>query len=110
MTKSKKKYTDFFEISKENMPPGRFDSAVRRGEEIVDFLRLAEARKVMGLRQTDINGYTQAAVSKIENRPDIKLSTLINYMESIGMNIKISGLPHDEEDAEFEILNTKICK
>ena len=74
-----------------------------RGDEIVAFLKLAEARKKMGLRQIDIEGFTQAEVSKIENRPDIKLSTLIDYLKSIGMGVKIVGVSDDDHE-EFEIL------
>lgn len=107
MAKKKKKYTDFFESAKEVMPADRFKRAIERGEEIVAFLRLAEARKRMGLRQVDVDGYTQDEISKIENRFDIKLSTLINYMKSIGMGIKIVGIPENDEEEEFEILTAK---
>lgn len=107
MAKTKKKYTDFFESAKEVMPPNKFKRAVERGEEIVAFLRLAEARKKMGLRQVDVDGYTQDEISKIENRSDIKLSTLIDYMKSIGMGIKIVGIPQNDEEKEFEILTAK---
>ena len=103
----KKKYTKFFESAKEVMPPERFKRAIDRGEEIVAFLRLSEARKKMGLRQVDVEGYDQAEVSKLENRTDIKLSTLIDYMKSIGMRIKIIGIPENKSEEEFEILTTK---
>lgn len=89
------------------MPPEKFKRAVERGEEIVAFLRLAEARKKMGLRQVDIDGFTQTEISKIENRSDIKLSTLIDYMKSIGMGVKIVGIPEDDGEEEFEILTAK---
>lgn len=92
------------------MPAEKFKRAIERGEQIVTFLRLAEARKKMGLRQVDIDGFSQTEVSKIENRADIKLSTLIDYMQSLGMGLKIVGIPADSEDEEFEILTTKIAK
>ncbi|MCX6103713.1 MAG: helix-turn-helix transcriptional regulator [Proteobacteria bacterium] len=107
MAKPKKKYSNFFESAKEIMPPKRFKRAVERGEETVAFLRLAEARKKMGLRQVDVDGYTQTEISKIENRSDIRLSTLIDYMKSIGMGIKIMGIPKNDDEDEFEILTAK---
>lgn len=107
MAKAKKKYRDFFESAKNVMPPDRFKRAVERGEKIVAFLRLAEARKKMGLRQVDVSGYSQTEVSKIENRSDIKLTTLIAYMKSIGMGLKIVGIPQNETEEEFEILTAK---
>jgi len=45
--------------------------------------------------------------SKIENRSDIRLSTLIDYMKSIGMGIKIMGIPKNDDEDEFEILTAK---
>ena len=110
MAKSKKKYQDFFETAKEVMPADKFKRAIERGERIVAFLKLAEARKKMGLNQVDVDGFTQAEVSKIENRTDIKLSTLIDYMQSIGLGVKIVGIPQNSDEEEFEILTTKIAK
>ncbi|MBK7845794.1 MAG: helix-turn-helix transcriptional regulator [Bdellovibrionales bacterium] len=107
MAKTKKKYSDFFESAGEVMPQDKFKRAVERGEQVVAFLHLAEARKKMGLRQVDVEGYTQDEISKIENRSDIKLSTLIDYMKSIGMGIKIVGIPQNDDEEEFEILTAK---
>lgn len=107
MAKSKKKYQDFFDSARAVMPPARFKRSIERGQKIVAFLQLAEARKKMGLRQVDVKGYTQDEISKIENRSDIKLSTLVEYMKSIGMGIKIIGLPRNAEEEEFEIFKVK---
>lgn len=106
MSEKKEKYSDFFDSAKKVMPSDKFKRATERGEEIIAFLRLAEARKKMGLRQIDVDGFSQAEVSKIENRSDIKLSTLIDYMKSIGLGIKILGISEDSEE-EFEILKAK---
>jgi hypothetical protein len=104
--RKQKKYSDFFEHAKKVMPSKQFKRAKERGEKIVAFLRLAEARKKMGLRQVDVDGFTQTEISKIENRSDIKLSTLIDYMKSIGLGVKIIGIP-ENQDEEFEILVAK---
>ena len=37
--------------------------------------------------------FTQSSVSKIEKRKDIKLSTLIDYLDSLGMGLKIITYP-----------------
>lgn len=103
MKKTKQKYGDFFEFAKKVMPPAQFKRAMERGEQIVAFLRLAEARKKMGLRQGDVKGFSQTEISKIEHRTDIKLSTLIDYMKALGMGVKIVGVSEDEEE-EFTIL------
>ncbi len=106
-TKTKKKYGSFFDHADKVMSKENAKKADKRAEDIVSFLKLAEARKRMGLRQTDIKSFSQADVSKIENRSDMKLSTLIEYMRSIGMGLKIVGIPEDNEREEFLILKAK---
>jgi len=39
--------------------------------------------------------------------PTRRLSTLIDYMKSIGMGIKIMGIPKNDDEDEFEILTAK---
>lgn len=108
MNKKKlKKYPSFFEHSAKVMPRESVERADRQAKEIISFLKLAEARHRMGLRQTDIKGFSQADISKIENRTDIKLSTLIEYMRSIGLGIKIVGIPSDKKQDEFLILKAE---
>lgn len=106
-TKKKKEYVDFFDHADKNMSRENAKKADKRAEEVISFLHLADARKRMGLRQTDIKAFSQADVSKIEHRSDIKLSTLIEYMRSIGMGLKIIGIPKDDEREEFLILKAK---
>ena len=52
-------------------------------------LRLSELRERQGVKQADIKAFTQTAVSKLERRKDMKLSTLIEYLEGIGMGLEI---------------------
>lgn len=106
-TKKRKKYENFFHHADKVMSRESAKKADKRAKDIISFLRLADARKRMGLRQTDIKTFSQADVSKIENRSDIKLSTLIEYMRSIGMGLKIVGIPEDNERDEFLILKAK---
>lgn len=37
--------------------------------------------------------FTQSSVSKIEKRKDIKISTLIDYLDSLGMGLQITTYP-----------------
>ena len=37
--------------------------------------------------------FTQSSVSKIEKRKDIKISTLIDYLDSLGMGLEIITYP-----------------
>ncbi len=53
-------------------------------------LQLAKLRERQGVKQSDIQAFTQTAVSKLERRKDMKLSTLIEYLDGIGMGLEIS--------------------
>lgn len=66
-------------------------------------LKLKALRGKYGVKQTDVSNFTQTAVSKLEKRKDIKISTLIDYLESLNMGLEITALPKDA-NAEREIL------
>ena len=52
-------------------------------------LQLAKLRERQGVRQSDIGAFSQTAISKLERRKDMKLSTLIEYVQGIGMGLEI---------------------
>jgi hypothetical protein len=59
-------------------------------------LKLREMREKYGVKQGELSNFTQTAVSKLEGRKDIKVSTLIDYVESLGMGLEITALPRGE--------------
>ena len=56
-------------------------------------IKLKELQGKYGVKQKDVVNFTQAAVSKLERRKDMKISTLIDYLESLGMGLEITALP-----------------
>lgn len=61
-------------------------------------MKLADLRERRGIKQTDIAAFSQTAVSKLERRKDMKISTLIEYLEGIGMGLELRVYPKDVED------------
>jgi DNA-binding XRE family transcriptional regulator len=62
--------------------------------------RLAEIRNKAGYTQADMShslNVHQVAVSQIEKRKDMKISTLRNYIAAIGGNLKLIAEFPDEE-------------
>ena len=57
-------------------------------------IKLKALRGKYGIKQEDLASFSQTAVSKLERRKDIKISTLIDYLESLGMGLEISALPN----------------
>ena len=56
-------------------------------------IRLAELRERRGVKQTEVPAFSQTAVSKLEKRKDMKVSTLVDYLEGIGMGLELRVYP-----------------
>jgi hypothetical protein len=85
-------YTDFFEEAKKSMSKDSIRRAEREANKIMLTLGLAELRKHAGYSQSEIPGYQQSSVSKIEARKDMKISTLVSYCHSLGMGVEINAV------------------
>jgi hypothetical protein len=64
-------------------------------------IRLGMLRDKYGIKQSEITNFTQTAVSKLENRKDIRISTLIDYLDSLGMGLEISAYPKNSAKKEL---------
>jgi len=64
-------------------------------------IRLAILREKYGVKQSEIENFTQTAVSKLENRKDIRISTLIDYLDSLGMGLEITAYPRNSAKKEL---------
>ena len=66
-------------------------------------IKLKALRGKYGIKQEDVANFSQTAISKLERRKDIKISTLIDYLESLGFGLEITALQR-ENNAVKEIL------
>ena len=68
-------------------------------------IRLSQLREKCGVRQSQIENFSQASVSKIEKRKDMKISTLQEYLSGLGMGLEIRAYPKTKRSkAKEEIL------
>ena len=67
------------------------DKAHAKARDMLFQIKLADLRKEAGLTQEDISDFSQSGLSKIESRSDMKISTLIQYLHSIGMKLEIKA-------------------
>ena len=58
-------------------------------------IHLAELRERMNLKQSEIPAFSQSAISRLENRKDMKISTLVEYLQGIGMGMEIRVYPKE---------------
>ncbi len=75
----------------------------------VETIRLKQLRERWGFSQQElakILNVSQPAVSKLEDRPDVMLSTLRQYVESLGGNLEILATFPDRPAVRLEIAET----
>ena len=83
-----------------SMTPEQIHRARAEAEREILSIRLAELRERRGIKQTDVRSFGQTAVSKLERRKDMKLSTLIEYLEGIGMGLELRVYPKDAREPQ----------
>ena len=77
------------------MDPAVLAKAKKMAERESLNIRLSMLREKYGIKQSEITNFTQTAVSKLENRKDIRISTLIDYLDSLGMGLEITAYPRN---------------
>jgi len=69
-------------------------------------IKLKALRGKYGIKQEDVAHFSQTAISKLERRKDIKISTLIEYLESLGFGLEITALPKTDNAVKEVLLKT----
>ena len=104
--KVEKRTNSFFESAKKQLSHERLQRAHSKALSEIFSIRLAQLREQQGIAQTAVAGFTQSNVSRLEARDDMKLSTLIDYLQSIGMDIEITVKPKSSHVAPIKLLKT----
>lgn len=71
------------------MPAERRERIYAGAQRIIQENRLARIREVMMKKQSEVEGMTQDAVSRLENRKDWLVSSLNTYVRGMGGTLKI---------------------
>jgi hypothetical protein len=56
-------------------------------------VRLGQLREKLGKKQDEFDGFSQTSISRLEKRKDIRISTLIEYLNNLGMGLEIKTFP-----------------
>ncbi|MBR4684371.1 MAG: XRE family transcriptional regulator [Spirochaetia bacterium] len=95
-------------MMKSKMTPESIRKAHMKAEQEILTIRLAQLREEQNRTQSEMNNFTQSSVSKIEKRKDIKISTLIGYLDSLGMGLEIITYPRIADEGMQEKILLKI--
>lgn len=102
-----KKNSIIDEISS-SLPEKKIRKAYAEAEKAILQIRLSEIREKRGIRQEDLKTFSQSGASKLESRKDMKISTLIEYLDNLGLGIEIKAYPKNNKNkSEKEILILK---
>ena len=87
--KKKPNLTNFFEHAEKSLSKERIEKAKSEAQKEILKIKLSELRKQFGIKQIEVEGFSQPAVSRLEARKDMKISTLMDYVHSLGLEIQI---------------------
>ncbi len=97
---------DFNELLREFTPERRLRVDTKKSE-LVENLTLREIRKSLEMTPqhlAELLEVNQPAVTKLENRTDMQISTLQNYIEALGGQLAIvAKFPHGDVSVNFYI-------
>ncbi len=107
-TVKKKNNHDFIDELAATLPVKKVRKAYKEAEKEILQIRLAEIREKRGIKQEDIKSFSQSGVSKLEARKDMKISTLIEYLDNLGLSVEIKAYPKDKKKKSEEIILLKV--
>ena len=56
-------------------------------------IKLGQLREKLGVKQDEFDNFSQTSISRLEKRKDIRISTLIEYLNNLGMGLEIKTFP-----------------
>ncbi|MCG6146639.1 helix-turn-helix domain-containing protein [Leptospira bandrabouensis] len=104
MIKKKKELKSFDTDLTKYVSQDIIDQAKAEAQKQIFKLKLAELRQKQGIKQTDVDGFSQVSVSRIESRSDIKISTLVDYVHACGFDVVIKAVPKKKKNKEEFVL------
>jgi hypothetical protein len=103
-----KKVKNAIEAMETMMSPEAVRRARSKAEQEILTIKLGNLREKCGLKQNEIENFSQTSVSRLEKRKDIKISTLVEYLNSLGMGLEIKTYPKNKNKKIKEEVLLKI--
>jgi hypothetical protein len=84
---------DAIKMMESKMAPESVARSRLIAEQEILTIRLGQLRERLGKKQNEFDGFSQTSVSRLEKRKDIRISTLIEYLNNLGMGLEIKTFP-----------------
>jgi hypothetical protein len=99
-----KKTKNAIEVMESMMSSESVQRARMKAEQEILAIKLGQLRERRGLKQNEVGNFSQTSVSRLEKRRDIKISTLVEYLNSLGMGLEIKTYSKDNSLKLEEVL------
>jgi transcriptional regulator with XRE-family HTH domain len=99
---------DAIKMMESKMTPESVARSRMMAEQEILTIKLGQLREKLGIKQTEFNNFSQTSVSRIEKRKDIRISTLIEYLDNLGMGLEIKTFPKKKKKNITEEILLKV--
>ena len=79
------------------MTPEAVERSRKKAEQEIFAIKLGQLRERCGYKQTEIRNFSQTSVSRLERRKDLKISTLVDYLDGLNMGLEIRTYPKNKK-------------
>ncbi|MCL2412451.1 MAG: XRE family transcriptional regulator [Treponema sp.] len=84
---------DVIKMMESKMTPESVERSRKMAEQEILTIRLGQLREKLGIKQDEFNNFSQTSISRLEKRKDLRISTLIDYLDNLGMGLEIKTFP-----------------
>jgi hypothetical protein len=91
--KKRKKMRDAIKMMESKMTPESVARSRMMAEQEILTIKLGQLREKLGVKQDEFDNFSQTSISRLEKRKDIRVSTLIEYLNNLGMGLEIKTFP-----------------
>jgi len=84
---------DVIKMMESKMTPESVERSRKMAEQEILSIRLGQLREKLGIKQDEFNNFSQTSISRLEKRKDMRISTLIDYLDNLGMGLEIKTFP-----------------
>jgi predicted enzyme involved in methoxymalonyl-ACP biosynthesis len=84
---------DAIKMMESKMTPESVERSRVMAEQEILTIRLGQLREKLGVKQDEFDNFSQTSISRLEKRKDIRVSTLIEYLNNLGMGLEIKTFP-----------------
>ena len=92
---------DAIKMMESKMKPESVERSRLMAEQEILAIRLGQLREKLGVKQDEFKNFSQTSISRLEKRKDIRISTLIEYLNNLGMGLEITAYQKNSTGKEL---------